>query len=160
MSRRSDGTEPGKATSGQTSLTPSERFERRAERIARSAETTRHELSKPGDSQVGVPACADVYDAVPFGLRRRIPARFAIPEAGASCRECRAKTDDIDREQREIERVRRACLEAAQDLRSEIEAIDAELARVSSGGQQDLVHAEPAPVPGGKVMSEGSEGSF
>lgn len=160
VNRRRDETGPGKQSSDRKLLTPSERFKRHAEKIAQSAKSKGCHRAKPGGSQVVKPMGAEAYDSVPFGLRRRIPARFAVPEAALSRREDPATTDEAAREQREIERIRQTCLQAAEDLQLEIQAIDAELARASSGAEQDRVHSEPVTVPCGKVMSAGSEGSL
>jgi hypothetical protein len=113
----------------------SERFEASAYRIARVAEALKHETSG---------LSSPTYDAIPFGLKRRVPVLTAH---GTSCR--RPTADETD----EIERIRRAFLEVAKRLLAEMVHIDAELGKALS-----LDHGERSEA-GRKTMSGGSDGS-
>jgi len=106
-------------------LTPRKRFEARAERIAASAE---ERPKMPADA---MKAESDDHDSTPFGLRRRVRPRlpFVNGEQGkgrrahAASRRCALSDSD------EIERVKRACLEAAGELLLEMVSLEADLMR-------------------------------
>ena len=95
-------------------LTARERFEASARNLAKSAEALewrRRDL------------CRAAYDAVPFGLRRRIPAGILLRDGER--REIHPASED-----QAVARIQRACFEMARRLLKEMIEIDAELSRL------------------------------
>jgi hypothetical protein len=100
--------------------TARERFEASARNIAKSAESLewrRREL------------CREAYDAVPFGLRRRIPPGILLRDGER--REIHPASED-----QAVARIRRACFELARRLLKEMIEIDAELSRLPEIGEE------------------------
>lgn len=94
--------------------TARERFEASARKIARTAETLE---CRRWDW------CRETYDAVPFGLKRRIPT-------GILLREGERREIHPASEEQALARIRSACFELARRLLKEMIEIDAELARL------------------------------
>jgi hypothetical protein len=95
-------------------MTARERFEASARNLAKSAEALewrRRDL------------CREAYDAVPFGLRRRIPAGILLLDGER--REIHPASED-----QAVARIQRACFEMARRLLKEMIEIDAELSRL------------------------------
>src|SRR5262249_35683455 len=143
----------------ESALTPRERFEASAEKIALTA------AQPPTLPMQGDNVESDVYDSTPFGLRRRLQSRNPLvgqehrhdsQAVAVTTREDPARPDAILM-------IRRACLDAARELLLEMVMVDAELAR--SPGRDAGLLGPPAKgylrLPASaKTMSLGSEGSF
>jgi hypothetical protein len=115
--------------------TPRERFVARAERIAASA----HE--QPGVARPAMKISSDDHDATPFGLRRRVRPRlpFVDGEQGRGARALGAPSRRFTSDCGEIDRVKRAFLEAARELLSEMVSLEAGL--VQSRGKPNPMRA-------------------
>ena len=107
-------------TTSTVTPTARERFEASARNIARSAEAL--ECRRRG-------LCRETYDAVPFGLRRRIPTGILLRDGER--REIHPASED-----QAVARIRRACFELARRLLKEMIEIDAELARLPESREE------------------------
>jgi hypothetical protein len=94
--------------------TARERFEASARNLAESAEALERRRRD---------FCREAYDAVPFGLRRRIPAGILLRHGER--REIHPASQD-----QAVARIQRACFELARRLWKEMIEIDAELSRL------------------------------
>ena len=105
---------PTEAAAGSAPPTARERFEASARKIAKSAEALECRRRD---------FCRETFDAVPFGLRRRIPPGILLRDGDR--REIHPASEN-----QAVARIRRACFELARRLLKEMIEIDAELARL------------------------------